>query len=120
MAPQLTALIMAAGQGTRMKSALPKVLHPDCGVPMVHWVVAAARAAGADRVVCVTRPGDGVGGHLPEGVERAPQHDGEGTGSALPAACRALEQSQTVVVLPGDVPLVSAETIQGLVSKHHR
>jgi bifunctional UDP-N-acetylglucosamine pyrophosphorylase/glucosamine-1-phosphate N-acetyltransferase len=119
MAPQLTALIMAAGQGTRMKSALPKVLHPVCGVPMVHWVVAAARAAGADRVVCVTRPGDGVGEHLPEGVESAPQHEGEGTGSAVLAAREALEQSQTVVVLSGDVPLVSAETIQGLVSKHH-
>src|SRR3954468_9727491 len=118
MAPQLTALIMAAGQGTRMKSALPKVLHPVCGVPMVHWVVAAARAAGADRVVCVTRPGDGVGEHLPEGVESAPQSEGEGTGSAVLAAREALEQSETVVVLSGDVPLVSAETIEGLVTKH--
>jgi bifunctional UDP-N-acetylglucosamine pyrophosphorylase / glucosamine-1-phosphate N-acetyltransferase len=119
MPPQLTALIMAAGQGTRMKSALPKVLHPICGVPMVHWVVSAARAAGADRVVCVTRPGDGVAEHLPEGVESAPQHEGEGTGSAVLAAREALEQSQTVVVLSGDVPLVSAETIEGLVKKHH-
>jgi bifunctional UDP-N-acetylglucosamine pyrophosphorylase/glucosamine-1-phosphate N-acetyltransferase len=118
MAPQLTALIMAAGQGTRMKSALPKVLHPICGVPMVHWVVAAARAAGADRVVCVTRPGDGVAEHLPEGVESAPQTEGEGTGSAVLAAREALEQSETVVVLSGDVPLVSAGTIEGLVSKH--
>src|SRR3954468_21017047 len=117
MAPQLTALIMAAGQGTRMKSALPKVLHPVCGVPMVHWVVAAARAAGADRVVCVTRPGDGVGEHLPEGVESAPQHTGEGTGSAVLAAREALEQSQTVVVLSGDAPLVSAELIEDLVAK---
>ena len=43
MAPQLTALIMAAGHGTRMRSSLPKVLHPVCGVPMVNWVIEAAR-----------------------------------------------------------------------------
>src|SRR3954451_18269380 len=118
MAPPLTALIMAAGQGTRMKSELPKVLHPVCGVPMVHWVIAAARAAGADRVVCVTRPGDGVGEALPEGVESAPQTEGEGTGSAVLAASAALEESDSVVVLSGDVPLVSARTIEGLVAAH--
>ena len=119
MAPPLTALIMAAGQGTRMRSELPKVLHPVCGVPMVHWVVSAARAAGADRVVCVTRPGDGVDEALPEGVEAAPQGEGEGTGAAVLAARDTLEQSNTVVVLSGDVPLVSAQTIEGLVATHH-
>jgi bifunctional UDP-N-acetylglucosamine pyrophosphorylase/glucosamine-1-phosphate N-acetyltransferase len=118
MAPQLTALIMAAGQGTRMRSGLPKVLHPVCGVPMVHWVIAAARAAGADRVVCVTRPGDGVDDALPEGVEAAPQHEGEGTGSAVLAARTALEESETVIVLSGDVPLVSAKTVEALVERH--
>src|SRR4051794_24248037 len=118
MAPQLTALIMAAGQGTRMRSALPKVLHPVCGVPMVHWVVAAARAAGADRVVCVTRPGDGVAEALPDGVESAPQGEGEGTGSAVLAARAALEESEAAIVLSGDVPLISANTIEGLVRQH--
>jgi bifunctional UDP-N-acetylglucosamine pyrophosphorylase/glucosamine-1-phosphate N-acetyltransferase len=118
MAPQLTALIMAAGQGTRMRSALPKVLHPVCGVPMVHWVIAAARAAGADRVVCVTRPGDGVAEALPDGVESAPQTEGEGTGSAVLAARAQLEDSETAIVLSGDVPLISANTIEGLVCQH--
>src|SRR4051812_32296904 len=118
MALQLTALIMAAGQGTRMKSALPKVLHPVCGVPMVHWVVAAARAAGADRVVAVMRPGDGVEKALPDGVESAPQEEGEGTGAAVLAARKQLEQSETVVVLSGDVPLVSARVIEDLVASH--
>src|SRR3954449_1476752 len=118
MPPPLTALIMAAGQGTRMRSDLPKVLHPVCGVPMVHWVVAAARAAGADRIVAVTRPGDGVAEKLPEGVESAPQTEGEGTGSAVLAAREALEASETVVVLSGDVPLVSADTVAGLVETH--
>src|SRR4051812_19976662 len=118
MAPPLTALIMAAGQGTRMRSALPKVLHPVCGVPMVHWVIAAARAAGADRVVCVTRPGDGVAEQLPDGVGHAPQTEGEGTGSAVLAAREALEESETVVVLSGDVPLVSQTLIEELVASH--
>src|SRR3954447_6818264 len=118
MAPQLTALIMAAGQGTRMRSDLPKVLHPVCGVPMVHWVAAAARAAGADRIVAVTRPGDGVAEKLPEGVESAPQTEGEGTGAAVLAARTALEESDTVIVLSGDVPLVSAKVIEGLVESH--
>src|SRR3954454_2003555 len=97
MALQLTALIMAAGQGTRMKSALPKVLHPVCGVPMVHWVIAAARTAGADRVVCVTRPGDGVAEALPEGVESAAQTEGEGRGSAVLAARAALDGSEIAI-----------------------
>jgi bifunctional UDP-N-acetylglucosamine pyrophosphorylase/glucosamine-1-phosphate N-acetyltransferase len=118
MAPQLTALIMAAGQGTRMRSELPKVLHPVCGVPMVYWVIAAAREAGADRIVCVTRPGDGAAEHLPDGVESAPQTDGEGTGSAVLAARAALDESETAIVLSGDVPLLTAATIEALVAKH--
>jgi bifunctional UDP-N-acetylglucosamine pyrophosphorylase/glucosamine-1-phosphate N-acetyltransferase len=105
MAPQLTALIMAAGHGTRMRSSLAKVLHPVCGVPMVHWVIAAARGAGADRVVCVTRSGEGVAERLPPGTEAADQADGEGTGAAVLAARAQLEQSDRVVVLSGDVPL---------------
>ena len=118
MAPQLTALVMAAGQGTRMRSELPKVLHPVCGIPMVYWVIAAAREAGADRIVCVTRPGDGTAEHLPDGVESAPQGEGEGTGSAVLAARAALEESETAIVLSGDVPLLTAATIEGLVAKH--
>ena len=120
MAPQLTALIMAAGQGTRMRSSLPKVLHPVCGVPMVEWVIEAARAAGADRVVCITRPGSGVADGLPNGVEVAEQTEGEGTGAAVLAAREAIEQSGDVIILSGDVPLTSAELIEELVADHRR
>jgi bifunctional UDP-N-acetylglucosamine pyrophosphorylase/glucosamine-1-phosphate N-acetyltransferase len=120
MAPQLTALIMAAGQGTRMRSSLPKVLHPVCGRPMLEWVIDAAREAGADRVVCVTRPGAGVQEALPEGAEAVEQTEGEGTGAAVLAARAALEQSDRVVVLSGDVPLTAAELITGLLDEHER
>ena len=119
MAGELTVLIMAAGHGTRMRSSLPKVLHPVCGRPMVEWVVKAARDAGAQRVVCITRPGEGVDEHLAgQDVEIAEQTEGEGTGSAVLAARSAIEQAQTVVVLSGDHPLLSSELIADLVQSH--
>ena len=118
MADSLTVVIMAAGQGTRMKSKLPKVLHPVCGRPMVEWVIAAAREAGARNVVCVTRPGDGVAEGLPEGATIAEQTEGEGTGSAVLAARDHVDRGSTVVILSGDVPLTSAPLIADLVAHH--
>ena len=120
MAPQLTALIMAAGHGTRMYSSLPKVLHPVCGVPMLLWVVEAAQDAGAGRIVCVVRPGSGVAEALPPGAEAAEQTEGEGTGSAVLAARAAIEQSERVLILSGDVPLTASATIQELLEEHER
>jgi bifunctional UDP-N-acetylglucosamine pyrophosphorylase/glucosamine-1-phosphate N-acetyltransferase len=118
MTEPFTVLIMAAGQGTRMRSDLPKVLHRICGKPMVEWVVDVAREAGAARVVAVVRPGDGVAEGLPEGVEVAQQGDGEGTGAAVLAA-RDVVESGPFVVLSGDHPLVTADQIRDLLA-HHR
>ena len=67
MPEPFSVLVMAAGRGTRMRSELPKVLHPVCGRPMVEWVIDAALAAGASEVVCVVRPEEGVAEHLPGG-----------------------------------------------------
>jgi bifunctional UDP-N-acetylglucosamine pyrophosphorylase / glucosamine-1-phosphate N-acetyltransferase len=120
MAAQLTALIMAAGHGTRMRSSLAKVLHPVCGVPMVQWVIEAAQEAGADRVVCITRPGEGVHESLPPNIEAADQTEGEGTGSAILAARDAIARSERVIILSGDVPLTSADTIKHLLETHER
>src|ERR687893_1354537 len=86
MAAPFTVLVMAAGQGTRMRSDTPKVLHRVAGRTLVEWVVGAAREAGAERVVAVVRPGDGVAEGLPDGVEAADQREGEGTGAAVLAA----------------------------------
>jgi bifunctional UDP-N-acetylglucosamine pyrophosphorylase/glucosamine-1-phosphate N-acetyltransferase len=116
----LTVLIMAAGHGTRMRSSTPKVLHPVCGRPMVLWVAEAARAAGASRVVCITRPGEGVAERLDGRVEIAEQRQGEGTGAAVLAARDAVESADAVVVLSGDHPLVSRETIAGMVDTHRQ
>jgi bifunctional UDP-N-acetylglucosamine pyrophosphorylase / glucosamine-1-phosphate N-acetyltransferase len=117
MTDPFTVLIMAAGQGTRMRSGLPKVLHPICGKPMIEWVIDAARGAGASRVVCVVRPGDGVQEGLPDGVEVAEQHEGEGTGAAVLAA-RDSVGTGPFVVLSGDHPLVTPEQIDRLLSQH--
>ncbi|MBA3302200.1 MAG: bifunctional UDP-N-acetylglucosamine diphosphorylase/glucosamine-1-phosphate N-acetyltransferase GlmU [Thermoleophilaceae bacterium] len=115
-----TVLIMAAGHGTRMRSSLPKVLHPVCGRPMLLWVAEAARGAGAQRVVAITRPGEGVAEHLPDEIENASQTDGEGTGNAVLAARDAIEREATVLVLSGDHPLVSPQLIAALVETHER
>jgi bifunctional UDP-N-acetylglucosamine pyrophosphorylase/glucosamine-1-phosphate N-acetyltransferase len=117
MTEPFTVLIMAAGRGTRMRSDLPKVLHPICGKPMVEWVVDAAREAGAGRVVCVVRPGDGVVEGLPDGVEVAEQREGEGTGAAVLAARDAVEAG-SFVVLSGDHPLVTPGQIAELLRRH--
>ena len=117
MAAPFTVLIMAAGQGTRMRSDTPKVLHRLAGKPMVDWVIDAAREAGAERVVAVVRPGDGVAEGLPDGVEVAEQTEGEGTGAAVLAA-RDLLGEGPVVVLSGDHPLITPEQLQGLLAEH--
>jgi bifunctional UDP-N-acetylglucosamine pyrophosphorylase/glucosamine-1-phosphate N-acetyltransferase len=114
-----TALIMAAGQGTRMKSSLPKVLHPVCGRPMLLWPVIAARAAGISRVAVIVSPGSDFGDTLPDGVETVVQQQSDGTGGAVRAALEVVEESEQVLVLSGDVPLVSTEVISSLLEDHH-
>jgi bifunctional UDP-N-acetylglucosamine pyrophosphorylase/glucosamine-1-phosphate N-acetyltransferase len=111
-------VILAAGEGTRMRSALPKVLHPLCGRPMIAWPVAAAREAGAGRVIVVDNPGRRLEAGLPEGVEVAVQEVPRGTGDAVAAAAGLIGDGDTVVVLNGDVPLVTGEAIRGLVDAH--
>ena len=77
---------MAAGQGTRMKSSLPKVLHPVCGRPMIAWPVVAARAAGISRIAVIVSPGSDLSETLPDGVETVVQPEADGTGGAVRAA----------------------------------
>ena len=116
------ALILAAGQGTRMRSDVPKVLHEVCGLPMVLWPVRAAVAAGAERIVVVDSPARALGEVLPAGVEVAVQERPDGTGGALAAGLAAigsgLPSEAPVLVLSGDVPLVSAEALRELLAAH--
>jgi bifunctional UDP-N-acetylglucosamine pyrophosphorylase/glucosamine-1-phosphate N-acetyltransferase len=109
---------MAAGKGTRMRSSTPKMLHPVCGRPMVAWPILAAREAGAGRVAAIVSPGQDLSTGLPDGVETVEQPEADGTGGAIRAALALIEASETVLVLSGDVPLISAATIGELLEAH--
>jgi bifunctional UDP-N-acetylglucosamine pyrophosphorylase / glucosamine-1-phosphate N-acetyltransferase len=109
---------MAAGEGTRMRSSQPKMLHPVCGRPLVAWPILAAREAGAGRVAAIVSPDRDISAGLPDGVETVVQPVSDGTGGALRAALDPIREAETVVVLSGDHPLLAAETIAGLLAAH--
>ena len=117
----LDVVIMAAGKGTRMKSARPKVLHPLAGRPLLQHVLETGIGLGAERLITVT-------GHGAEQVEQAMrralpeaplafvrQEPQLGTGHAVQQAVPELPESGTTLILNGDVPLVKAETAKALI-----
>jgi bifunctional UDP-N-acetylglucosamine pyrophosphorylase / glucosamine-1-phosphate N-acetyltransferase len=118
---KLNVVIMAAGKGTRMKSSLPKVLHPIGGMPIIQRVVQAARALHPERIIVVV-------GHGQEAVKAAlsttrPDQDLHfaaqwpeqlGTGHAVQQAVPLIDNDATVLILNGDVPLVSTATLARL------
>ena len=109
---------MAAGEGTRMRSELPKVLHPVCGRPMVSWPILAAREAGAGRIAVIVSPDRDISPALPDGVETVVQPESNGTGGALRSASELIDGEGTVVVLSGNHPLISAQVISALLDTH--
>jgi bifunctional UDP-N-acetylglucosamine pyrophosphorylase / glucosamine-1-phosphate N-acetyltransferase len=116
--PAPVVIVMAAGQGTRMKSKTPKVLHDLLGRPMGLWPVHAALEAGAQKVVVVDSPDKPLEPVLPAGAVTVVQPEANGTGGAVQAAAEHIDPQAAVVVLSGDVPLVSAEAIAALVEAH--
>ena len=117
--PAPLVFIMAAGLGTRMKSDRAKVLHAIAGRPMLHWVIGAARAAGAERVIAILgHQHETVQATLPAGVEVALQSEPRGTGHAVQCALPAVANEpddRIVVILTGDAPLLRSERISELV-----
>ena len=117
----LAAVILAAGKGTRMRSALAKVLHPICGQPMLSYPLEAAKQAGFKQLKVVV-------GHQAEQVTAAfpgdeitwiQQTDQLGTGHALMCAADSLRgYSGALLLLCGDVPLLQAETLERLLRYH--
>jgi bifunctional UDP-N-acetylglucosamine pyrophosphorylase/glucosamine-1-phosphate N-acetyltransferase len=109
-----------------MRSETPKVLHDLCGRPMLLWPVLAALEAGAGRVVVVDSPERSLASVLPDGVELAVQERPNGTGGAAAAAMAKLDSDAPrgsnarapVLILSGDVPLVSVDVIGALVEAH--
>jgi UDP-N-acetylglucosamine diphosphorylase/glucosamine-1-phosphate N-acetyltransferase len=113
---ELTSIILAAGQGTRMKSKIPKVLHPLLGRPMLRYVVDAASEAGSDRVIVVVGfEGQQVIDKLGPELQYVWQRQQLGTGHAVMMAQEILSKcSGDLLVLYGDTPLLRAETIKQL------
>ncbi len=111
------AIVLAAGQGSRMKSDLPKVLHPICGVPLVGWVLRSLGDAGVDDVCVVVGHGaDKVRDCLGDSVNYAVQSEQLGTAHAVMCAGDALAGATgSVLVLAGDVPMLDASTMRSLV-----
>lgn len=116
----LATVILAAGQGTRMKSDQPKVLHTIAGRPMVSYVIDTARALGDEHPTLVVGYGaDRVRAALGDDVRYVDQTDQRGTGHAVMQARAALEsQGGVVLVLYGDTPFVSVDTLQAMLDTH--
>jgi bifunctional UDP-N-acetylglucosamine pyrophosphorylase/glucosamine-1-phosphate N-acetyltransferase len=117
----LATVILAAGEGKRMKSDLVKILHPVCGRPMVTYVIKAARAVGSDRIILVVghqweRVVDAL---QQERVEFVVQEERLGTAHALLQTKQALVDFRgELLVLCGDTPLLSGATVSQLLERH--
>jgi bifunctional UDP-N-acetylglucosamine pyrophosphorylase/glucosamine-1-phosphate N-acetyltransferase len=113
---RVRAIVLAAGKGTRMKSATPKVLHELCGRPMLWYVLRALRGAGVDDIVVVTNPElhERIGDF---GVRGIVQQEQLGTGHAVQVALDALPAMPDgrIVIAYGDMPLVHDEIFRGVV-----
>ncbi len=124
MSETITAIVLAAGAGTRMKSARPKVLHEIGGRPLVGHALAAVGDLGAERTVAVIGHGrEQVAAVITEidaGIVQVVQEEQRGTGHAVKIALDALDEAPTgtVVVTYGDVPLLSAATLADLLDDH--
>jgi bifunctional UDP-N-acetylglucosamine pyrophosphorylase/glucosamine-1-phosphate N-acetyltransferase len=121
---RLAIIVLAAGQGTRMKSALPKLLHPLAGMPMISHVLATARALDAAHIVTVVRHERDqvaavVAEELPESII-VDQDEIPGTGRAVEQAVAALPANfdGDILVINGDVPLLDAGTLSALIAAH--
>ncbi len=113
------AIVLAAGKGTRMRSDLPKVLHPLAGRPMVGHVIATARAIGADPLVVVVGPGMEAVSTAVAPHRTVIQERQAGTADAVMAAREALADSavETVLVLYGDTPLIGEGTLRRVLAR---
>ncbi|HXK16955.1 MAG TPA: bifunctional UDP-N-acetylglucosamine diphosphorylase/glucosamine-1-phosphate N-acetyltransferase GlmU [Polyangiaceae bacterium] len=118
--PGLSAIVLAAGKGTRMKSQLPKVLHPLCGRPLLEYPVAAAFEAGAEQVVVVTSGQPEITQALEarygkERISVVVQEPPRGTGDAVRVGLAAVKHPRTLI-LYGDTPLLRAQDLGGLLA----
>jgi bifunctional UDP-N-acetylglucosamine pyrophosphorylase / glucosamine-1-phosphate N-acetyltransferase len=116
MSSDLAAVVMAGGLGTRMKSSVPKHLHPLLGRRVVDWVLEAARGLGAEPLVVVASPDTS---DAYDGVTVAVQREARGTGDAVASAGKTLDGfSGSVLVLDAAAPLLTTDVLSELVAAH--
>lgn len=118
----LVTIILAAGKGTRMKSATPKVLHEVCGRPLIDYVLEIAQKAGSAKIcVVLGHEIDKIRQKLPEGILTVEQKHLLGTGDAVKTARKVLGNFRgDVLILCGDTPLLKIDTIKALIGRHRR
>lgn len=118
---QTRAIIVAAGVGKRMNSKKPKVLHEVCGIPMITRVINNVKAAGISDIHVVSSSGhDAVTEILPDDVKVAVQKEQRGTAHAVSSAAPELSGSEgSTLIIFGDTPLISPETISNLIADHN-
>lgn len=118
---RLKAVILAAGKGTRMKSDLPKVLHEIDRKPLVEYVIEAARAAGAEDICLVVgHQAELVKERIGDGVTYVLQEEQLGTGHAVKCAADFIGNEGDVIILCGDTPLVTGETLKKALFGHRK
>lgn len=118
-------LILAGGLGTRMKSSLPKVMHSICGKPILEYIVNTSKMADPSRIVLLIGNGSQrVRQHFESAdmdiLQFAYQKEQLGTGDALRSAAQYIEKNSVVIILSGDVPLITYKTIDELLKDHKR
>jgi bifunctional UDP-N-acetylglucosamine pyrophosphorylase / glucosamine-1-phosphate N-acetyltransferase len=119
LSQSLTAVILAAGHGTRMRSRTPKVMHPLCGRPMIDWVIDALTEAGASNVKVITNPDHAdLAAHLGGRVELIEQREPRGTAHAVQQVPSVELTRGDVLVVNGDSPLLTAETVRRVIEAH--
>jgi bifunctional UDP-N-acetylglucosamine pyrophosphorylase/glucosamine-1-phosphate N-acetyltransferase len=117
---QPRAVILAAGEGRRMKSSLPKVLHPLCGRPILWYVIQSAKAVTSEQLLVIGHGAEQVRSYLGEGFLYVEQRQQLGTGHALQQVLPYLPDRGEILVLCGDTPLLDKEVLEQLVLIHRR
>ncbi|KUO73862.1 MAG: bifunctional N-acetylglucosamine-1-phosphate uridyltransferase/glucosamine-1-phosphate acetyltransferase [Desulfosporosinus sp. BRH_c37] len=117
--PNLVAVIMAAGKGTRMKSKLPKVMHSLAGKTLIEHVLDTVNQVGIESPLVIVGHGrEVIETRISDRAELVVQTEQLGTGHAVMQALPYLDGAQTVLVLSGDQPLLKTETLQALIESH--
>lgn len=121
MAPDVSAIVLAAGEGKRLLSSKPKVIHNAAGRPLLAHVLAALQPLHLDRIVVVASPRVEeirAAVSAPDNVRFVVQDPARGTADAVKVALDSVDGTRSILVVPGDTPLLETETLKGMIEQH--